>query len=137
MEQLFRDPNVPPSTEALSAALGDSFFVWCLFSDTLPEYTISVEWRYYNDGKAWFAKGVSGKKTVFWGSIWEGFFKTALYFTEKTRAGIQALDISEDIKRTTESEPPRGKIIPLVIDVKSEDQLKDVFTLVDYKRRIK
>lgn len=137
MEQLLRDPNIQPTDEALSTALGGSFAVWRLLNDKLSECEISVEWRYYNDGKAWLAKGVSGKKTVFWGSAWKGFFRTTLFFTEKTRAGIQELDISGDIKSTIASEPPKGKLIPLLIDVYSENQLPDVIKLIDYKRRIK
>ena len=52
MEQLLRDPNIQPTEEVLSAALGDNFATWCLFNEKLPDYDISIEWRYYNDGKA-------------------------------------------------------------------------------------
>jgi len=137
MEQLLRDLNIQPTEEVLSAALGDSFAVWCLFNEKLPDFAISIEWRYYNDGKAWLAKATSGKKTVFWGSAWDGFFKISLHFTEKTRIGVQELDISEDLKNALANEHPRGRLISLVIDIYNESQLLDIFKLIDYKKRAK
>ena len=53
-----------------------------------------MEWRYYNDGKAWLCKVVNKKKTVFWLSIWEHYFKTSFYFTEKHLESIDALNIA-------------------------------------------
>ncbi|PKP08994.1 MAG: hypothetical protein CVU09_13085 [Bacteroidetes bacterium HGW-Bacteroidetes-4] len=45
----------------------------------LPETPWQVQWRYYNDGKAWLCKVSYKKKTVFWLSVWEAYFKVAFY----------------------------------------------------------
>jgi hypothetical protein len=45
----------------------------------LPETPWQVQWRYYNDGKAWLCKVSYKKKTVFWLSVWEACFKVAFY----------------------------------------------------------
>ena len=74
---------------------------------------------------------------MFWGSAWDGFFKISLHFTEKTRIGVQELDISEDLKNALANELPRGRLISLVIDIYNESQLPDVFKLIDYKKRAK
>jgi len=137
MEQLLRNPGIQPSEDILRDALGDSFAAWRLFREQLPEHGVSMEWRYYNDGKAWLIKATAGKKTVFWGSVWEGFFKTSLYFTEKTRPGVQELEIAQELKTALANGRPMGKLIPLVIDIHGESQLPDVFQLIDYKKRAK
>jgi hypothetical protein len=134
---LLRDPEVQPTDEVLAAAIGASFAVWQEFVEKLKDLGITVEWRYYKDGSAWLAKCVSGKKTVLWASAWDGFFRTSLFFTEKTRTGIQDLKISESIKKKIADESPMGKLIPLLVDVHDEKQLPDLLTLIDYKRRLK
>jgi len=136
-EQLLRNPDIQPTDEVLADALGDSFSAWQSLVEKLSDFKIAVEWRYYKDGKAWLGKCVSGKKTVLWTSAWDGYFRTSLFFTEKTRAGIQDLPIDESIKTIIANEPLKGKLIPLLIDVCEEKQLPDVITLIDYKRRIK
>lgn len=136
-QQLLKDPDVYPSNEVLFLALGESSSAYTMLARKLQDFCIETEWRYYNDGKAWLAKGVCKKKTVFWLSVWEGFFKVSLFFTEKTRAGIQELPISGSIKASIANEPPRGKLIPLIIDVHSEEPLEDVYALIAYKQNIK
>ena len=136
-EQLLRNPDVQPTDEVLAAAIGESFAAWKVFVEKLTDLKITVEWRYYKDGSAWLAKCVSGKKTVLWTSAWDGYFRTSLFFTEKTRTGIQDLQIDESIKKRIAGELPMGKLVPLLIDVHDMKQLPDLITLIDYKRRLK
>jgi hypothetical protein len=47
------------------------------------------------------------------------------------------LDIAEQIKIDFSKKEPTGRLIPLVINVTEEQQLKDVLTIVEYKKRLK
>ena len=135
--QLLRDPEIFPSGGVLASALGDSYGAYKAFSEKLPDCGVETEWRYYNDGKAWLGKCVHKKKTVFWLSVWDGFFKTTMFFTEKTKEGIEGLPIREDIKTKFAEAGNVGKLIPLLLEIRSEADLDDAFTLISYKKGLK
>ncbi len=135
--QLLRDSEVFPSNDVLAQALADSYTAYTDFTRKLPYFSIDLEWRYYNDGKAWLGKGVGKKKTIFWLSIWGGFFVVTFLFTEKTRVGIQELDASCAIKTLIANEPVTSRLIPLKISVYSHNQLEDVYSLISYKQGLK
>jgi len=136
-QQLLTDAAIIPDDEVLSEALSKSFDAYEMLLSKLADLAIGLEWRYYNDGKAWLGKAVHKKKTVFWLSAWDGFFKTTCYFTEKTRAGIAQLPIDERIKEEFLNETAKGKLIPLVLDISSTEQIPDLVTLIGYKRDVK
>ena len=135
--QLLRDPDVFPSDDVVAQALKNSFKVYQIFTQKLPEYEIQIEWQYYNDGKMWLGKCTHKKKTVFWLSIWEGFFKVTIYFNEKTREGVYDLPVSDDIKKMITDAKPIGKLIPLLMRVDAGVTLDDIYALIEYKRSIK
>jgi hypothetical protein len=95
----------------------------------VPQMTfITVEWRYYNDGKAWLAKGLykwtgarGGQKenTVFWLSIWDSFFKVTIYFPEKNREEVLRLPLDNKVKLMMADSKQMGKLrsFPLVFDL--------------------
>jgi len=125
IHQLLKDPNVQPTEEILAAALGDRKKPYTEFTSRIAELGIDLEWRYYNDGKSWLGKGTFKKKTVFWLSIWEDYFQIGIFFTEKT------LPSTESVTETI------GKLIPVVIKVRSEAELGRLFGLVEYKKNLK
>ena len=126
-----------PTDAVIAYVLGDCNPVFQSFITALPEYKIELGWRYYNDGKAWLGKAVSNKKTVFWLSVWQGFFKVNFYFTDKTRQGIADLPVAAEIKAMMEKGPVKGKLVSLVIDVSESAHLKDIYTLITYKQNCK
>ncbi len=137
---LLKDSNVFPSNEVLRDTLGDTIYnVLETFLGTITdeEYALTPEWRFYNDGKAWLCKFVYKKRTVFWLSIWEGFFRLGFYFTEKHIDGIAALDISEVIREDFSKAKPVGRLLPMILDVKDKDQLKDILTVIRFKKSLK
>ena len=90
-EQLLRNPDIAPSSYVIAKALGEANNAYIKFINELANHGIQLEWRYYNDVKAWLAKGLykwtgvrGGQKenTVFWLSIWDSFFKVTIYFPE-------------------------------------------------------
>ena len=137
MEQLLKDPNTQLTDEFFAAILGDSFAAWKVLNENLSNAGVSLEWRHYKDG-GWLAKATHKKKTIFWGSVSEGFFSASFLFSEKPhlRAGIQELDISDDIKNALTS-TPKGTFFSVAVDVYNENQLSDVYKLMNYKKSAK
>lgn len=137
---LLKDPEIFPSNEVLRETLGDDIYkVLESFVETITSegYGLALEWRFYNDGKAWLCKGVHKKKTILWLSIWEESFKIGFYFTEKHLEGIAALEISKTIKDEFAKIKPVGRLIPMIFDVCKKEQLDDLLTVVRHKKSLK
>lgn len=136
---LLREAEIEPTDKVLEEALGKEVFgvYQELLKMVMSEFDLHYEWRFYNDGKSWLFKAMYKKKTIFWLSIWEGFIKTSFYFTEKTRSGIFDLSISKTIKEDFSSTGTFGKLIPLILDIKQEEQLKDFREIVKYKKSLR
>ena len=139
IQMLLRNADTFPSDKVLKDALGEVYDVLESFLGTITneEYVLSIEWRYYNDGKAWLGKVQHKKKTILWLSVWEGFFKVSFYFTEKHLEAVAALDITETIKEEFAIVKPLGRLLPMIIDVNNENQLKDLLTVVRLKKNLK
>jgi len=95
------------------------------------------EWRYYNDGKAWLCKVVFKKKTIFWLSVWDGFFKTGFYFVERHCPGIHELEIDESIKQNLRLAKPSGTLYPVGLVLNREEQIPDLLKIIEYKKNLK
>jgi len=136
-EQLLRDPNTELTDDFLAIALGDNFTLWKAFNEKLQNFDVSLAWRYYRDG-GWLAKATDKKKTIFWGSVSDGFFSASFNFPEKPhlRTGLLELDISQDIKNSLSS-TPKGTFFGFTVDVYSESQLSDLYKLINYKKSAK
>ncbi len=137
--QLLREHDIPPTKVVLTQALGDSFPVFEALMKTISDspYGLVPEWNYYKDGKAWLCKVGYKKKTIFWLSVWAGFFKTAFYFTEKNCSGVLELEIQEKIKEDFSLKKTIGKLIPLVMNIDRTEQLEDLIKIIEYKKSLK
>lgn len=91
-KQLLRDPNSQPTNDVIAVALGEQYAAYTQFLGMLAGFDVTLQWRYYNDGKAWLAKGLykwksvrgtDKENTIFWLSIWDGFFRVSFFFAEK------------------------------------------------------
>jgi hypothetical protein len=147
-KQLLRNPDIDPSSEVIAKALGESNKAYIKFINELANHDIQLEWRYYNDGKAWLAKGLykwtgvrggQNKTTVFWLSIWDGFFKVTIYFPEKSRADVLSLPLDNEVKLMISDSRQMGKLnyFPLVFDLRSDEMFEAVFMLSDFRKSIK
>lgn len=146
-EQLLRSPDLQPTSDVVAKALEEANEAYMKFVNELANHDIQLVWHYYNDGKAWLAKGLyqwtgvrGGQKeiTVFWLSIWDGFFKVTIYIPEKNRAEIDNIPFEHEIKRMIADSKQMGKLktFPLVFDVCSDEMLEAIFSLVDFKKKI-
>jgi hypothetical protein len=144
-QQLLRDSSIEPTNEIIAEGLGAANNTYVKFIEELKNRDIEVNWRYYNDGKAWLGKalykwttvrGTQKEVTVLWLSIWDGFFKVSLFIPEKARTEVLTLPLDENIKEMIENSKQMGKLkfFPLVFDLCSDELLNDIYTIVDFKK---
>jgi len=147
-QQLLRDPDIEPTDEVIAAALDAANSAYAAFIEGLKKHDLEVEWRYYNDGKAWLGKGLykwttsrgtNKEMTAFWLSIYNGFFKVTIYIPEKVRAQALALPLEEEIKEMIKSAKRIGKLkfFPVTFDLRSDELFKDLYTLADFRKMVK
>jgi hypothetical protein len=136
---LLRDQEIFPGKEVLEKVLADSYPVYKEFIGIISDekYGLVPQWNYYKDGKAWLCKVVYKKKTVFWLSVWDKYFKIAFYFTEKTSPGIAKLNIDKSILEDFSHTKPAGKLLPLVITFRKKSQIPDALKIIEYKKSLK
>jgi hypothetical protein len=134
--QLLREPETFPSKEVLKRTLGKVYNVLEELELILTHdnYSLTFDWRYYKDSKAWLCKVSHKKKTVFWLSVWDGFFRTSFYFLERHLNGIAALQTNENsftIKKEW------GKMLPLIFNINNKKQFPDLFKVIEFKKKAK
>jgi len=137
--QLLREPEIFPSKEVLKDVLGKVYDVLEELESRLTqnEFALTLDWHYYNDGKSWLGKVCHKKKTVFWLSVWDGYFKTTFFFLERHLESIAALDISEQIKEEFCRTKSVGKLLPMLISINRQEQLADLLKVVEFKKKAK
>ena len=144
-KQLLRDPVIEPSSDVIAEALGESNNAYIKFVDERARRDSHLGWRDWNGGKAWLAKGLfkwtgvrggQNEKTVFWLSIWDGFFKVTIYVPEKSRADILSIPLGNELKQMISASKEMGKVkyFPIVFDLRSDEMLEAVFLIADNKR---
>ena len=146
-QQLLRDPNIEPTIEVLAEGLGAAYEPYFAFINELGEYGITLmDWRFYNDGKAWLTKGeykwttprgAKKVKPIFWLSIWEGFFRITFFFSTSVQTELQELPIGKETRELIINAKPMGKTmryIPVIIDIKTSQQLNDVYHIAQFRK---
>jgi hypothetical protein len=147
-EQMLRNPDIQASSDVIAKALGESNNAYIKFINELASHDIHLKWRYYNDGKAWLAKGLfkwtgvrggQNETTVFWLSIWDGFFKVTIYVPEKNCTDVLSLPLDNEVKLMIADSQQMGKLkyFPIVFDLCSDEMFEAIFLLVDFRKRIK
>ena len=148
-QQLLRQPGIQPTDEVIAEALKEANPAYVKFIMELENHEIQLEWRYYTDGKAWLGKGLhrwtgprGGNKeaTVFWLSLWDGFFKVTIYIPEKYRGEVNRFPLEDEVKQMVAGSKQMGntlKFFPLAFDLDSDGMLEELFTLIDFRKSIK
>jgi len=147
-QQLLRDAGFNPTRELIAQGLGEADGAYAKFLETLEGHGIQADWRYYNDGKAWLAKGLykwvtvrgtQKETTAFWLSIWAGFFRVTIFMPEKHRAEALGLSLGGEVAQMVAEAKQMGKLkfSPLVFDLRSDELFDDIFALIDFKKLLK
>ena len=134
--QLLREPEIVPTKDVLKNILGEVYSVLeeLEMQLTQNEFALTFNWHYYKDGKAWLCKVAHKKKTIFWLSVWEGFFKTSFFFLERHLEEIAALELDEN---NYIIEKEWGKMIPVIFNINNKKQLADLLKIVKFKKAAK
>ena len=146
-QQLLRNPEIRPTSEIIAEGLGETYKTYAIFIKELERYDITLmDWRFYNDGKAWLSKGeykwttprgANKVKPIFWLSIWSGFFKVSFFFGFDIQEELLKLPISQNAKDLICEAKSMGKtmrFIPIVFDISNEAQLSDIYTLSEFRK---
>jgi uncharacterized protein DUF3788 len=135
---ILKDPAVSPSATVLKNALKTTYSTYqeLITAISAKGFDLAPQWQYYRDGKAWLCKVQYKKKTVFWLSVWDKYFKVVFYFTEKHFESIKQLDIDDKIKEKFVNGKAIGKMFPLAIKIEKTSQLRDVLRIIDYKKSV-
>ena len=135
---LLREETVYPTNEVLLNVLCDSYAIFEELTNKITnDFGLVLEWNYYKDQKSWLCKVLNKKKNVFWLSAWDKFFKATFFFTEKHLEGFSMLDISESIKDDLCMSKPVGKLLPLLLNIDSKEQLEDLLKIIAFKKSLK
>ncbi len=133
------DPDVFPSDSVLCRPLGRAKAAWdafmLLLKNDYPQ--MSVDWRYYNDGKSWLCKVTLKANTICWVSAWENFFKISFYFTAKAEPAISASGLGAELKYSFLHPKGRCSLRPVVTDVKKKSDLDSIKELIEIKLKAK
>jgi hypothetical protein len=134
--RLLREQEIFPSKEVLKNTLGKVYEVLEDLEVQLAqnEFALTWDWQYYKDSKGWLCKVCHKKKTIFWLSVWEGFFKTSFFFLERHLEGIAALKINEN---SFVIEKEWGKMIPLIFNICDKKQFPDLLKIIKFKKTSK
>jgi len=134
--QLLKEQEIFPSKEVLQNTLGDVYSILEALETRLAQddFALTFDWKYYKDSKAWLCKVAHKKKTVFWLSVWEGYFKTSFFFLERHLESIAALEIDGN---SYVIEKEWGKMIPLIFNIHNRKQFPDLLKIIQYKKTAK
>ena len=147
-EQLLRTPDIRPSKDVLAKALGEANNAYVKFMNELTRYDIQLVWRYYKDGKAWLAQGLyawtgvrggQNETTLFWLSIWDGFFKVTIFVPQKYHPDLLALELDQEVRQMISESKQMGKLkyFPLVFEISTDVLFDDLFILLQYRKSIR
>lgn len=133
------DESRTPDAVLIEEALGPAYMAYENFIGkiTAEPFKLDVQWRYYHDGKAWLCKVQYKGKTVFWLSVWECLFKVSFYFSQRHAQAVEALGLDEGLLKQFRDRKPIGRLIPLVVEVHTMWQLDDIYTLIEFKKKLK
>ena len=134
---LLKDPEAYPSDARLDTVLQGSFMAFRMLRRKLESAGCVLEWRYYNDGKAWLCKLLCGRRNMGWLHVYDGFFRVTFYFTEKHRAAVVAAEIPAAFKETFARTPVVGRLIPLSVRIGDESGVDAAMAVFRLKRSVK
>lgn len=132
---IFDEKLVEPDKKQFSYALGDTTIVLDnIFEFITKKYPeINDEWKFYNKKSGWIFKVYSKKRAIFYLVPREGFFIIAFILGDKATDRVIASNLPDDIKQTLINEKKYMEGRALRLEVKNEDILENIKTLIEIK----
>ena len=116
MKQLpFTDPQQEPAELDILHVLGKQAAVYQEFMKNLSHLSITPQWNYYKDGKAWLCKLLYKKKNLGWMHIYPEEIQVTVYFSPKYKEAVASLQLPENIWLDFEAKMQTGKLVPLSV----------------------
>ena len=127
------DPAVFPDDVVLNKELAAAKNAWDAFMALLGGYSpvLSVEWRYYNDGKSWLCKVTQKKKTLAWVAVWDKYFTVGSYLNARAEGLVLASSLDKALKDGFLTSDKKLRAIQ--VEVRKKSDLAAVRELLEIK----
>lgn len=120
MRQLpFTDSQQEPAEVDILHVLGKQAAVYQEFMKNLSHLSITPQWNYYKDGKAWLCKLLYKKKNLGWMHIYPEEIQVTVYFSPKYKEAVASLQLPENIWFDFEAKMQTSKLVPLTVSLEN------------------
>jgi hypothetical protein len=134
-KSIFTDKTFTPDINDLEKALGDTYNLWNeVVAYTHQKYPAAIdEWSYPGEKYGWSFKVKDKKRALVYLLPRDAYFKVAMVFGQKAVDAIMESSISDAIKQELQAAKAYAEGTGIRIEIKDENILKDIFTLIDIK----
>lgn len=128
------NPDVAPDEVQVRTALGEAFNAWQGLESALtdPPFDLVLSWHYFRDG-GWLRKALRGKKNLAWLAVWKDYATVTFYFAARQRAELVALPIPDALRIQAAGAAMTGRLLPLVIEIRSRADVDAALEVLRYK----
>jgi hypothetical protein len=143
-----RDANIAQTNELLAEILGESYAAYESFQNALKAIELEQEWQWFSQHKVWAGRGwhrwvtprgAQKEKTLYWLYVYDGYFSVTVWFLDKNRLELLKADVSEQTKKMIKESSnfaDKFKTFPVTIDILDTASLAEVYTLIDWKKKL-
>ena len=132
------NPEVAPDEAQIRATLGEAFNAWKGLESALtdPPFHLALSWHYFRDG-GWLRKALRGTRNLAWLAIWKDHATITFYFAARHREDLVALSIPDTLRSQAAEAEMTGKMLPVVIEIRSQADVEAALEVLRYKSRAK
>jgi hypothetical protein len=130
------DPDAAPDQIRIRVALGEAFDAWQALESALtdPPFRLALSWNYYRDG-GWLRKALRGTRNVAWLAVWESHATITFYFAARHREDLVGLPVPDSVRKQAAQAEMIGKLLPLVIEIRSQADVEAALEVLRYRIR--
>ncbi|MCL2576097.1 MAG: DUF3788 domain-containing protein [Defluviitaleaceae bacterium] len=131
----FVDKSIVPNNDMVVVALEDATSIWEELQDYVKKEfpNITGEWKHYGKASGWTYKLISKKRNLLFFIPQNGCFRIRIVLGEKAVNCVASANLSDNIKTAIQTATVYAEGRSIDIDINSDEQLKDVKTLLKIK----
>ncbi len=135
---LFHEKAIMPSDSMVAAVLNDKKEIWDLLESHITNNykDIRKEWKFYSKKSGWSLLFKDKRRTLLYIIPFDGYFKAWFVLSEKAAAIAKNSALPEEVLETICAAASYVEGILFDVDVKSQQDLLTVFTLLQIKVRV-
>jgi len=132
---IFNDKTVMPNNSMVVAALVDTYALWVRLQNYVKsEYpNVIEEWKHYGKASGWCLKLISKKRNLLFFIPLNGCFRIRIVLGEKAVACLEAIKLSNEIKKAIYAATSYVEGRSIEIDVTCCEQIETIKSLLDIK----